>query len=522
MRGLSGDGEELAEGMDQTQHNKLVEVSVAELQRRFEDRVLSSVEAVEGYLKRIEDLDQSGPTLRSVIEVNPDAVAIARSLDEERAEKGPRGPLHGVPVLLKQCIGTADKMSTNCGCLALEGYVAPEDAFVVRKLRDAGAVILGKTNMSEWGFFRSDQGCSGWSTLGGQTKNPYVLDRSPCGSSSGSGTAVSASLCTVAIGAETDGSVTRPAGMTGIVGLKPTIGLVSRTGVMPISPTQDTLGPMGRCVRDVAVLLNALTGVDEDDPVTEKSKDYVGVDYTQFLVDEASPTNNMLKGTRFGFDVDTVSNRPGATAAMIGAIRNLESLGAEVIEIHADGYGLFNDNEMVVVLTEFKDSLDTSLEKTGRLRGILDLIAYNREHADRVMPFFGQDILEKTASFPSKGDESYQAARKASVAGAQAKIDNLLETHKLDAIVALTNSSPPYVIDPLVGDNLGSVGGCSTTPAMAGYPHVSFPGPLHKGLPWGISMYASAFSEGKLLRFAHAFEVHGKFRRLPTYKPTLE
>ncbi|KAJ8901162.1 hypothetical protein NDN08_007013 [Rhodosorus marinus] len=508
--------------MDKRDHGKLVEVSVAELQERFDNRVLNSVEAVEGYLKRIEDLDQSGPTLRSVIEINPDAVEIARRLDQERADKGPRGPLHGVPVLLKQCIGTADKMSTNCGCLALEGYVAPKDAFIVCKLREAGAVILGKTNMSEWGFLRSDQGCSGWSTLGGQTRNPYVLDRTPCGSSSGSGTAVSASFCTVAIGAETDGSVTRPAAMTGIVGLKPTIGLLSRTGVMPFSPTQDTVGPMGRCVRDVAMLLTALTGVDADDPVTEKSKDYVGVDYTKFLVDEAGTTDSILKGIRFGFDVDTVSMHQGADAAMVGAITNLERLGAEIVEIHADGYALFNENETKVVLTEFKDSLETSLEKTGRLRGIPDLIAYNRKHADRVMPFFGQEILEKVASFPGKGDESYLTARKASVEGARAKIDDLLETHKLDAIVALTNSLPPYVIDPLVGDNLSNIGGCSTTPAMAGYPHISVPGPLHKGLPWGISMYASAFSEGQLLRFAHAFEVNGKFRRIPTYKATLE
>jgi amidase len=496
----------------------LPEYCVAELQEHFVRGELTAVRLCEAFLARIATIDHAGPTLRSVIELNPDALTIAAELDRERQDKGCRGPLHGVPMLVKDSIDTADRMMTTAGSVALEGNIAPRDAFVVQKLREAGVVLLGKTNMSEWGYMRSTRACSGWSSRGGQTRNPYVLDRSPLGSSSGSAVAVAANLCTAAIGAEVDGSIVRPASTNSIVGLKPTVGLVSRAGIIGVAEPQDTAGPMGRCVSDVAAILTAIAGYDPQDPTTHASADCVAQDYCSFLDAGA------LKGARLGVARECFANHEGTNAVMENAIARLKALGAEIIDpVRASTLPFFGQLELELFRYGLKANLDRYLAEhpAARVRSLQELIRFNQDHAAQVMPFFAQEFFESAQQKGDLTDEAYlrvqtECRRLSRTDG----IDRALREHKLDAIIAPTEGSPAFVIDPIVGDNILKAG-CSTPPAVAGYPHISVPAGYVHGLPVGLSFFGAAYQEGKLLSYAYAFEQATKVRHPPAFVPTI-
>ncbi|MEQ8653448.1 MAG: amidase [Kiloniellales bacterium] len=494
------------------------ERDIAELQALFQDGALTAVALCQAFLERIEQIDRSGPCLLSVIETNPDALEIAAALDRERKQVGPRGPLHGVPILLKDAIDTGDRMTTTGGSLAMEGHRASEDAFVAAQLRRAGAVLLGKTNMSEWGYMRSTRGCSGWSSRGGQVRNPYVLDRSPSGSSSGSGVAVAANLCTAAIGAEVDGSVVRPASINGIVGLKPTVGLIGRSGIMPVAAPQDTAGPMARSVGDLARVLNALTGLDPQDDATQAAQAHTAEDYTRFLDPDA------LKGARLGLARDLMGDHEGVDAIIEEAVRVLRDLGAEVID-PAEGAAvpLFGEAEMTLFLYEMKAGLNRYLAEhpNSPMRSLTELIAFNRANADRVMPFFKQELFEMVEASGGMEEPAYEAARAECIRLSRSEgIDRVLKEHALDAIIAPTDSMPAWSIDPVNGDRI--VGGCSSPAAMAGYPHLTVPaGYLHDHLPVALSFFSTAWQEGKLLSYGYAFEQATKVRRQPQYLATL-
>ncbi|MEJ2422261.1 MAG: amidase family protein, partial [Acidobacteriota bacterium] len=383
---------------------EMPEFSIAELQERFDRRELKVVDLCEAYLNRISEIDRAGPMFRSIIELNPDVLETAADLDKERRQRGPRGPLHGVPVLVKDSIDTADKMMTTAGSLALEGNIAPRDAFVVERLREAGAVLLGKTNMSEWGYMRSTRACSGWSSRGGQVRNPYMLDRSPLGSSSGSAVGVAANLCMVAIGAEVDGSIVRPASSNSIVGLKPTVGLVSRSGIIGVAPPQDTAGPMTRCVADVATVLNALTGHDPLDPATQESVGHKAEDYNVFLDPEA------LKGARLGVACECFEQHEGTDAVIEDAIRVLRDRGAEIVDpVRASSLPFFGELELELFRYGLKTSLNRYLAEHPRakVRNIEALIRFNEDHASRVMPYFRQEFLESAQTKGDLTDEAY-------------------------------------------------------------------------------------------------------------------
>ncbi len=496
----------------------LEEFSIRELQDHFEAGTWTSAALCQAFLDRIEAVDRAGPTLRSVIETNPDALAIAESLDRERSDVGSRGPLHGVPILLKDAIDTADRMMTTGGSLAMIGNIAERDAFVAAQLRRAGAVLLGKTNMSEWGYMRSTRGCSGWSSRGGQVRNPYVLDRSPSGSSSGSGVAVAANLCTAAIGAEVDGSVVRPSSINGIVGLKPTVGLVGRSGIMPVAAPQDTAGPMARSVSDLALVLNALTGLDPLDPATQDAEPHRAADYASFL-DEGA-----LKGARLGIARDLMGTHEGVDALIEEAARVMRGLGAEIVD-PAKGCAvpLFGEAELTLFLYEMKVGLNRYLAEhpKGKVANLEELIAFNRAHAGEVMPFFRQELLEMTAATGDMNESSYSAAkaecrRLSRVDG----IDKVLAEHRLDAIIAPTDGMPAWSIDPVNGDRI--VGGCSSPAAMAGYPHITVPAGYVHGLPVALSFFSTAWTEAKLIGYAFAFEQATKLRHPPGYLPSLE
>lgn len=495
----------------------LEEYGIAEVQAHFESGAWTAEGLCRAFLERIEALDRSGPCLRAVIETNPEALAIAAALDRERAQVGPRGPLHGVPILLKDAIDTADGMMTTGGSLALLGNYAETDAFVAAQLRRAGAVLLGKTNMSEWGYMRSTRGCSGWSSRGGQVRNPYVLDRSPSGSSSGSGVAVAANLCTAAIGAEVDGSVVRPASINGIVGLKPTVGLIGRSGIMPVAAPQDTAGPMARSVADLALLLNALTGRDPLDPATEESRPCWELDYTRFLDAGA------LAGARLGLARDLMGTHEGVDRTIEAAVGVLRDLGAEVVD-PAEGCAvpLFGEAEMTLFLYEMKAGLGRYLaaHPKGRVRDLEALIAFNRDNAETVMPFFEQELLERTAAAGEMSEPAYAAAKaECRRLSRQDGIDRVLAAHRLDAIVAPTDGMPAWSIDPVNGDRI--VGGCSSPAAMAGYPHLTVPAGYLHGLPVALSFFSTAWQEGRLLGYGYAFEQATQVRRPPGYLPTL-
>jgi len=497
---------------------EIPEYTIATLQTAFERGEQTAAGLTQGFLERISAIDSAGPTLASVIEVNPDAMAIAEGLDRERREQGSRGPLHGVPILVKDSIDTGDKMMTTAGSLALEGNLAPRDAFVVEQLRKAGAVILGKTNMSEWGYMRSTRASSGWSSRGGQVRNPYVLDRSPLGSSSGSAVAVAADLCMAAIGAEVDGSIVRPASSNSIVGLKPTVGLVSRAGVIGVAAPQDTAGPMTRCVADLATVLTVLTGVDARDPATQESVGKTSRDYRAFLNPSA------LKGARLGVARECFWPHEGTEAVIQEAIGRLKALGAEIVDpVRASELPFFGDLELELFRYGLKASLNAYLSDHPRakVRTLEELIQFNADHAAQVMPYFKQDFFE---SAQTKGDLTSESYLKVKAElrrlGRTDGIDKALNQHRLDAIIAPTEGTPPFVIDPIVGDNLRS-GGCSTPPAVAGYPHISVPAGYVHGLPVGLSFFSGPYQEGKLIGYAYAFEQATRIRRPPAFAPTI-
>jgi amidase len=495
----------------------LDEATIAGLQEAMRAGRLTARELAGLYLARIESVDRGVGGLHSVIEVNPEALGIASALDEERRGKGPRGPLHGIPCLLKDNIDTADGLRTSAGSLALAEHTARADAFLVRRLRAAGAVLLGKTNLSEWANFRSTHSTSGWSGRGGQTRNPYALDRNPCGSSSGSGAAVSANLAAVAVGTETDGSVVCPAATCGVVGVKPTVGLVSRSGIIPISHTQDTAGPMARCVADAAALLGGLAGADPRDAATGARGAAFEADYTRFL-DPAG-----LKGARLGVARNFFGFSPEVDRVVEGALGAMREAGAVLVDpASLETSGKYDDDELEVLLYEFKADLDAYLAQAGpgaAVRTLAELIAFNEEHREREMPFFGQELFERAQAKGPLTDAAYRKAlarcRKLS---RDEGIDAGLGKHRLDALVAPSNG-PAWMTDPVNGDHY--TGGSSTPAAVAGYPSVTVPAGFVRGLPVGVSFFGRAWSEGALLRIAYAFEQATKARRAPRLAATL-
>jgi amidase len=491
---------------------ELNEESIASLQEKIAAGKYSSEQITKLYLDRIDAIDKKGPMLNAVIEINPDAMIIAKAMDDERKSGKNRGPLHGIPVLIKDNIDTADKMQTTAGSLALEGHIAANDSFVAKKLREAGAVIIGKTNLSEWANFRSSHSSSGWSSRGGQTKCPYILDHNPCGSSSGSGSAVAANLCAVAVGTETDGSVTCPASVNGIVGLKPTVGLVSRSGIIPISSTQDTAGPMGRTVKDVAILLGAMASIDETDAVTKESEVKTHPDYIKFL------DANALKGKRIGIDKKPQGDNQFMLALIKKTIELLKQQGAEIIEIeYFDKISKLGDAEFDVMKYEFKDGLNKYLATANaKVKTLTEVIAFNKTNEDKAMPYFKQETLEASDKMGDLNEKGYKEALQKSHAGSKQIIDDVIKQNKLDAICGLT-MGPSCSIDMIYGDRWGDV--FLTQPAAAsGYPHISVPGGMVYDLPVGISFFGPAYSEPILLSIAYAYEQASKNRVPPKFK----
>jgi amidase len=494
------------------------ERSIAELQRALVTGALTSQTLVQQCLDRIESMDVRGPTLRALIETNPDALAVAAALDAERKSGRVRGPLHGIPVLVKDNIDTADRMTTTAGSLALEGSRPVRDAHVAERLRAAGAILLGKTNLSEWANFRSTHASSGWSGRGGQARNPYALDRTPSGSSSGSAVAVAAAYAPVAVGTETDGSVTSPCAACSLVGMKPTIGLVSRSGIIPIAHSQDTAGPMTRTVADLAVLLGVMAGADPRDVATRANKVAANIDYTRFL------DTNGLRGVRIGVARKRYTGySTHADAALADALAAMEDRGAVIVD-PADiaTAGQFDDAEYEVLLHEFKADLEAHLRGLpagARVRTLDDLIAFNRAHAAQEMPYFGQEIFEQAAKKGPLTSPDYRKALARCRDLSRTKgLDATFAKHKLDALVAPTQG-PPALIDLVNGDPGG--GGSSTSPcAVAGYPAITVPMGYAFGLPLGLTLMGLAWSEPKLVKYAYAFEQATRVRKPPRYLPT--
>jgi len=498
---------------------ELEEVSLAALRAGVESGRYTSRAIVEMYLRRIEALDKQGPMLRLVIETNPDAPRIADELDAEHKSKGPRGPLHGLPILVKDNIDTADRMTTTAGSLALAGSIAKQDAFIVAKLREAGAVILGKANLSEWANFRSTHSTSGWSGRGRQARNPYALDRQPSGSSSGSAAAAAASYCAAAVGTETNGSIVSPSSHCSVVGIKPTVGLMSRSGIIPISASQDTAGPIARTVEDAALLLGAMTGVDPLDNATRASDGRGQRDYTPYLKKDG------LKDARIG--VVRAGGRglhPGAQKAMEESIAAMKSQGATIVDsVDLGEANRLGGASQQVLLYEFKAGLNAYL---GRLRSdvavhsLEELIAFNDRHAAEELPYFGQEMFHLAqAKGGLESDEYVQALARCRQGAREKGIDAAMEKNQLDAIIAIT-SNPPALIDLVHGD-YGS-GGSSTPAAVAGYPSITVPAGYVFGLPFGLSFFGRAFSEPVLIRIAYAFEQATQVRKKPRFLATAE
>ncbi len=488
---------------------QLEEASVSDLQTAMASGDLNAAILTKYYLNRIATLDKDGPKLNSVIELNPEALEIAKRLDQERANGQLRGALHGIPVLIKDNIDTHDQMMTTAGSLALKGSVAAKDAFVVKKLREAGAIILGKTNLSEWANFRSSRSSSGWSSRGGQTQNPYVLGRSPCGSSSGSGVAAAANLCALAVGTETDGSIVCPSSVNGLVGLKPTLGLVSRSGIIPIAHSQDTAGPMTRSVKDAAILLSALSGYDETDPITQHASR--NIRYEEHL------DRNSLKGKRLGIVRNLMGYHEEVDAVAEKSYETLRALGADLVNINMESKEKLREVEFTVLLYEFKHGLNAYLSglEGDFPKTLADIIDFNNKHSSEAMPFFKQELLIKAQATGSLEDETYQTALKRSKELAQQEgIDKALKEHKLDALIAPTGG-PAWTIDRVNGDRY--LGSSSSLAAVAGYPHITVPAGFIYNLPIGLSFFAEAFSESKLLSFAYAFEQASQARKVPAY-----
>ncbi len=496
------------------------EATIAELQAAMAANQLTARRLTEMYLERIAALDRSGPALRSVIETNPDALDIAMALDRERASSGPRGPLHGVPILLKDNIATADRMETTAGSLALVGARPPRDAFVAERLRAAGAVVLGKANLSEWANFRSTHSSSGWSARGGQAVNPYALDRTPCGSSSGSASAVAANLTAASLGTETDGSILCPANVNGVVGIKPTVGLISRAGVVPIAHSQDTVGPFGRSVADAAAVLGAITGIDPRDPTTQASAGKAHRDYTAFLDPHG------LRGARIGIAREVYFGySEKADAVVEAAIETLKALGAVIVDpanIPSAKRMRESEAELTVLLYEFKADLNAYLAALGPdapVRTMEDVIAFNEAHPTQEMPYFGQELFLQAQAKGPLSDQDYLAALEENRRLArQEGIDAVMDALDLDALLMPTGS-PAWKIDLIDGDH--HLGGSSQPAALAGYPAISVPAGHAFGLPVGVTFMGKAFSEPKLIRFAYAFEQATRARRPPRFPPTV-
>jgi len=495
----------------------LEEVTVAELQEGMRSGRYTSRSLVEAYLSRIEALDRRGPALHSMLDLNPDARAIADSLDAERRAGRVRGPLHGVPVVVKDNVDTGDRMTTTAGSLALEGSIAPRDAFVVERLREAGAVIIGKTNLSEWANFRSTRSSSGWSGRGGQARNPYALDRSPCGSSSGTGVAVAANLAAVGVGTETDGSIVCPSAASGLVGIKPTLGLVSRSGIIPIAASQDVAGPMARTVADAAVLLGAMTGADPRDPSTAESRGRAEADYTRFL------DAGGLRGARIGIARKGFTGYHPATDSLFdAAVEAMRRAGATVVDsVEIPHYGEYGGAEYTVLLYEYKDGLNRYFAGLGTgapVRTLADVIAFNDREAARSMPYFRQEIMHMAqAKGPLTEREYLEAKEKTRLAGAG--IDSVMALHRLDALVAPTGG-PAWTIDLVNGDHF--LGASSAPAAVSGYPNVTVPMGRVFGLPVGVSFFGRAWSEPTLIRLAYAYEQATKHRVPPRFLPTAD
>ena len=489
----------------------LHEATIADLQSRMAKGSETARSLTQKYLDRIADLNTKGHGLRAVIETNPDALTIADALDQERRAGKVRGPLHGIPVLIKDNINSGDQMQTTAGALALAGHRAAQDAFIVKKLRAAGAVLLGKTNLSEWANFRSTHAASGWSSRGGQTRNPYVLGRTPSGSSSGSGAAVAANLCAVAIGTETDGSVVSPASCCGLVGLKPTVGLLSRSGIIPISSTQDTAGPMARTVTDAAVLLGALAGPDPADPATRQTAN-IAADYTTGL------KNDALQGQRIGVEKTHRQGPPGALALFTAALDVLRAQGATLVDVDVVKFTTpLGGAEFDVLLYEFKEGVNRYLAGANApVKTLAEVIAFNKANAARAMPYFQQEILEMAEKTDGLTSAKYRAAVQKTVAGARLALDNALRDNRLVAIVGIT-TGPAGAIDVINGDYSTGVD-FSSPAAMAGYPHLTVPmGQVH-GLPVGLSFVGPAYHEGQLLALGYAYEQASRQRAAPAFR----
>ena len=527
LSGLSGcvpkESKQTTEASNVLSSNKvppfeLEEITVTELQDGMESGKYTAKSITQMYLDRIEAVDMSGPELNSIIELNPDALAIAEQLDKERSEGSVRSPLHGIPILIKDNIDTGDKMQTTAGTLVLEGSIAPEDAFIIKQLRESGAVLLGKTNLSEWANFRSSRSSSGWSGRGRQTRNPYILDRNPCGSSSGSGAAVSANLCAIAIGTETNGSIVCPSSSNGVVGIKPTVGLWSRSGIIPISHTQDTAGPMGRTVADATALLGALTGIDNNDEVTTKSEGKNYQDYTQFLKIDG------LKGKRIGVLRSAMDFHEKVDEIMENAFEVMKNQGAEIIDpVEIKTSREYGSAGYQVLLYEFKAGVNKYLQRLrdkAPVKSLKEVIEFNKANADKSMPYFQQEILEQAEE---KGDleskEYKEALEKVLRLSREEGIDATLDEYNIDAIVAPTGG-PAWPIDVINGDHFG--GGSSSAAARAGYPNITVPAGFINGLPVGISIFSTAYREPELIGMAYAFEQATKVRKAPEFLPTLK
>jgi amidase len=496
---------------------ELDEITISDLQDGMKSGKYTARSLVEKYFTRIDDVDKHGPTVNSVIEMNPDALAIADALDQERKAKGVRGPLHGIPVLIKDNIDTADKMMTTAGSLALLGSKPLQDSHVARKLREAGAVILGKTNLSEWANIRSSHSTSGWSGRGGLTKNPYALDRNPCGSSSGTGAGVSANFAAIGIGTETDGSIVCPSSSNGLAGIKPTVGLISRSGIIPISHTQDSAGPMSRTVTDAAILLGALTGVDSEDAATAASSGKSYTDYTKFL------DPNGLKGARIGVARQYFGFSESVDMLMEQALDAMKKQGAVLVDpADIPTFGKFDNKELLIFLYELKADLNAYLARLGPqapVKSLKEIIDFNEHNSGKEMPYFGQDTFIKSdAKGPLTEKEYLDAVATGHQLARTEGIDALMDKHKLDAIVAPTGG-PAWLTDLVNGDHVA--GGSSNAAAVAGYPNINVTAGFLSGLPVGISFFGRAWSEPTLIKLAYAFEQTTKARQAPRFLPTI-
>lgn len=494
----------------------MAEYTIRDLQDLMSSGTHTAQSLTQLFLERIELFDKQGPALNAVIELNPDAMSIAAGLDTERSSGQLRGPLHGVPVLLKDNIGTADKMMTTAGSLALVGSIPPRDSFVAHRLREAGAVILGKTNLSEWANFRSIHSTSGWSSRGGQTRNPYALDRNPCGSSSGSAVAVAAGLCAAAIGTETDGSIICPSHANGIVGLEPTLGLVSRSGIIPISHSQDTAGPMTQTVADAAIMLGVLVGVDPNDSATAASQGKYHRDYTQFLDPQG------LRAARIGVARNFFGFNPQVDQIMEDCLEVIKEHGAEIVDpANVEIDEALDETELEVLYYEFKADLNAYLESLGAqapVHSLQEVIEYNERYRDQVMPHFGQERMLAAQGKGPLTEPAYIKALETNLRLTRDEgIDKTLCDHQLDAIVA-PSGGPAWLTDWVNGDHYG--GGSSSPAAVAGYPNITVPAGYVHGLPVGISFFTGAFQEPTLFRIAYAFEQATKVRRPPMFLPT--